>query len=624
MKLYKIIATCSNFSGDGNPRELVFLPENFHGVKIEQKFNKQNPIGYTPKYSIETMRIIKGDKAWTDAIYDVYGLQSVVIYDVYKLNSTGTDYVLNFSFAIDFESYVNKNSYSEFALKSISCIDTYNKIKSSPMNFTGATKITLPTTQNYINYVSLKKVLGVPNGDNTGYLDFEQNEDAKIYNDDTAMYYQFRNCYEFGRGDSGVCDIAVRASGNLTIALNNSTSSTLYVRLCKNDYSTVILTLGSVDFVGNSKILQFDFEKTIIRNFTFDDGDVLFVSVECLDSNMVITNILGEANVEVYVTTEVPANKYGLSIYHLTSESVINQLFGSDKTAIEADLKTIGVTSAQSILKRLNYISMTPKDFITDFCAATGAVVNFNIDGTVSFSKQDTYFNSLLNKDNAIQITKFKDVEISYDETLNFASVTVGAPQKEYNVLTYLNDWNKTITFSQDREASENLNLALVKFRSDYSAIIDFINKLSSTSTDSSTDLIMFDTLFTERSTEEGIIYDNFTPRDILENWRKFLEFCFYNFSKDTLVLSSDGGDSFNLQINGVNQFDDFVFTGNGARILPLKIEFTCLIQNVDFAEKILTLNFKGTDIYIFVTEAQTTDKLIEQKVKGNLIFFAS
>lgn len=624
MKLYKIIATCSNYSGEGNPRELVFLPENFHGVKIEQKFNKQNPIGYTPKYSIETMRIIKGDKAWTDAIYDVYGLQSVVIYDVYKLNSTATDYVLNFSFAIDFESYVKKNSYSEFALKSISCIDTYNKIKSSPMNFTGATKITLPTTQNYINYVSLKKVLGVPNGDNTGYLDFEQNEDAKIYNDDTAMYYQFRNCYEFGRGDSGVCDIAVRASGNLTIALNNSTSSTLYVRLCKNDYPTVILTLGSVDFVGNSKILQFDFEKTIIRNFTFDDGDVLFVSVECLDSNMVITNILGEANVEVYVTTEVPANRYGLSIYHLTAESILNQLFGSDKTAIEADLKTIGVTSAQSILKRLNYISMTPKDFITDFCAASGAVVNFNIDGTVSFSRQDTYFNSLLNKDNAVQVTKFKDVEISYDETLNFASVTVGMPQKEYNVLTYLNDWNKTITFSQDREASENLNLALVKFRSDYSAIIDFINKLSSTSTDSSTDLIMFDTLFTERSTEDGIIYDNFTPRDILENWRKFLEFCFYNFSKDTLVLSSDGGDSFNLQINGVNQFDDFVFSGNGARILPLKIEFTCLIQNVDFAEKILTLNFKGTDIYIFVTEVQTTDKLIEQKIKGNLIFFAS
>jgi hypothetical protein len=624
MKLYKIIATCSNYSGEGNPRELVFLPENFHGVKIEQKFNKQNPIGYTPKYSIETMRIIKGDKAWTDAIYDVYGLQSVVIYDVYKLNLTGTDYVLNFSFAIDFESYVKKNSYSEFALKSISCIDTYNKIKSSPMNFTGATKITLPTTQNYINYVSLKKVLGVSNGDNTGYLDFEQNEDAKIYNDDTAMYYQFRNCYEFGRGDSGTCDIAVRASGNLTIALNNSTSSTLYVRLCKNDNATVILTLGSVDFVGNSKILQFDFEKTIIRNFAFDDGDVLFVSVECLDSNMVITNILGEANVEVYVTTEVPANRYGLSIYHLTAESILNQLFGNDKTDIEAGLKTIGVTSAQSILKRLNYISMIPKDFITDFCAATGAVVNFNIDGTVSFSRQDTYFNSLLNKDNAIQITKFKDVEISYDETLNFASVTVGMPQKEYNVLTYLNDWNKTITFNQDREASENLNLALVKFRSDYSAIIDFINKLSSTSTDSSTDLIMFDTLFTERSTEDGIIYDNFTPRDILENWRKFLEFCFYNFSQDTLVLSSDGGDSFNLQINGVNQFDDFVFTGNGARILPLKIEFTCLIQNVDFAEKILTLNFKGTDIYIFVTEAQTTDKLIEQKVKGNLIFFAS
>jgi hypothetical protein len=37
------------------------LPENFEGVKIGQSFSFINPIGYTPKFSIDTMRIIEDD-----------------------------------------------------------------------------------------------------------------------------------------------------------------------------------------------------------------------------------------------------------------------------------------------------------------------------------------------------------------------------------------------------------------------------------------------------------------------------------------------------------------------------------------------------------------------------------
>ena len=75
---------------------------------------------------------------------------------------------------------------------------------------------------------------------------------------------------------------------------------------------------------------------------------------------------------------------------------------------------------------------------------------------------------------------------------------------------------------------------------------------------------------------------------------------------------------SLNLQVNAVD--------------VALKINLTCLIENVDFTENILKIANNGympvetfgEYLYIFVTEAETTDNLSEQKIKGNLIFFAS
>jgi hypothetical protein len=199
--------------------------------------------------------------------------------------------------------------------------------------------------------------------------------------------------------------------------------------------------------------------------------------------------------------------------------------------------------------------------------------------------------------------------------------------KKDYEVFTYHHDWNKILTFNQiGREASENLNLTLTKFRVDYSGILDFITRIFID--DKTTDLFLFDSTFSPRSSTDGFIYDRFLPRDILSKWRTFLSFIFYNFGKDTLTFSSSSGDDFNLELDpGYNQFDDFIFNGdapigNTPKILPLKISFSCLINAVEFSKSILKINYQGQDLYIFVTEAETTDRLDEQKIKGNLIYF--
>ena len=59
MELYKIIATIVNTS---TTFQLAYLPENFEGIKINQKFSFVNPIGFNPEFSVDTMRIISTDK----------------------------------------------------------------------------------------------------------------------------------------------------------------------------------------------------------------------------------------------------------------------------------------------------------------------------------------------------------------------------------------------------------------------------------------------------------------------------------------------------------------------------------------------------------------------------------
>ena len=74
-------------------------------------------------------------------------------FDIYKLNSTADDYIFKAAFKVDFDSYLIKDYYSEFALKSDSCIDYYNEVKGLSKNFTGVTALTIPTTQKFINYI---------------------------------------------------------------------------------------------------------------------------------------------------------------------------------------------------------------------------------------------------------------------------------------------------------------------------------------------------------------------------------------------------------------------------------------------------------------------------------------
>jgi len=598
--------------------------------KLSEGFARLKPIIRTIGDAFEVVADI--------VIKYVYGLESSIEMAIYKLNATATDYVLKSTFAIDFDTYSKQNFYSEFSLKSISCIDQYNQTKSTAKNFTGVLQSTIPTTQYYINFVSLKRVYASAirdegaTPDNNAYLVFAENEDSKWYNSDFALFSQNEtvDVYNFSRDASGTTMATFSVSGRIGIPVTGIRDNDIItVKVYRNDLTDPILTLtGTQSPESTGYSFKFDSKVYEIEDLAFADGDFWFVGVNVSGAGAVITDILGDFSLDLHVTTEVDANQYKRNFHYLTAETLFGAIF-DDQATIEEALKPIGITSAPTIVRQLDYVSLIPKDFITDFCIANGAMVNFKNDGTVEIAKISTYFEALLDQANAVEVTMFKDLEISYDTSLNFASVSVGMEQKKYDVFTYHNDWQKILTFNQPtREASENLNLTLTKFRTDYSGILDFVTKMLST--DKSTDLFLFNPAFDARSSSEGWIYDLCVPRDILTNWRTFLEFIFFNFGKDNLVISSNGGDDFNLELEpGYNQFDNFAFSGDHAKILPITARLTGLIENTDFTENILKVknnNYMpssfGENLYIFVTEAETTNKLSEQKIKGNLIYF--
>ena len=177
--------------------------------------------------------------------------------------------------------------------------------------------------------------------------------------------------------------------------------------------------------------------KSKLIGYTFNDGDIFFIGIKIGNPLAVIYTITGMMYVDFNVETELNANKYSRSVRYIDAETLIQSFFNYQAT-IEASLRPLALTYAQVIGGISTEIPVKPKEFMTDFCIATGSLVNFNIDGTVDVSKIGTYFGNLLQKSNAIEITDFKDVTFGYDPDLNFVSVSAGMPIQKYDIYTDL------------------------------------------------------------------------------------------------------------------------------------------------------------------------------------------
>lgn len=81
-----------------------------------------------------------------------------------------------------------------------------------------------------------------------------------------------------------------------------------------------------------------------------------------------------------------------------------------------------------------------------DLSIALGLILNFKLDGSVSIQYLESYFYQLAEKPgtSAIAIPDFQDLSIKYFNELNYKGVEVGQESKEYELLTYSQDWNRS------------------------------------------------------------------------------------------------------------------------------------------------------------------------------------
>jgi hypothetical protein len=623
MEQYKIIATIKNSS---TIFELAFLPENFEGVKISQTFSFINPIGYNPKFSVDTMRIIEGDKLLIDNTFLTYGLQSDVELEIYELNNNGQTYDTLATFAIDFESYEIQDYFSEFALKSVSVLDFYNGIKNTERTIALPFRSSvinvrsyIPNTQLLQNTVSLKSI-GIE--DIVGalyFVPFTENKQSKIYNADSALYDELRTFIYTVNSPTAAhsLEISVELSCKV-LSLNPMTTLELVLVRTHRTQPTTETVIKT--WIPSSAAFTID----EVVNASVLPAQLLYSSTFQLALKQSGATMITALDGSLFVDCKKKTDKFAVGVDQYIWFDRLGFLLGDLFNGLvdyPAFLDSTNFTSANCIMTGVKEATIKPSTVLNDACKLVGLILNYKLDGTVELKQISDYFNSLLNTANAIEITDFKDFSISYYNELNYKSVEVGQESKDYDVFTYNGDINKRLTFTQSgRSASEVLDLSPSTLRSDFSGIIDYYFKRSKQDKKNSKDLFLYN--FNTRTASNGEqIHDNFTPRDVLENWRFFLSFCFQNFGQNTLTISSDGGTADNYVLGGVAQMADFTLSQT-KRLLPIQINFTGLIPKVDFSEKLLKINKDGEIFYIFVTKAETTDKLSEQQISGLRVQF--
>jgi hypothetical protein len=454
------------------------------------------------------MRIIEGDKLLIDNTFLTYGLQSDVELEIYELNNDGQTYDILATFAIDFESYEIQDYFSEFALKSVSVIDFYNGIKNTEIQIDLSDKelISLPNTQKLTNYISLKKQSSTRNSTENAYIfSFAPNNESKFFDKDTALESTTfpvigevlnSKILTFGQNESAILNFSYSGVIEFDVIFGNTT--TFEIAIYKNaSLTNKVLSLktgtASYSAVSDNRIFEIPNTKISLGNVSYITGDDLFVAVKFGDITAV-NSINSTLFLDIKKATSINAVSDNDKIRAINADDLLNIIFNNN---VASSLSGVKITSARSLMGVDNSLTIKPSEFLRDFCIANGVMINFALGGGVFLNLIGTYFDNLLSDSNAIEITDFKDFSMSYAVDLNFASVSVGQEIKEYDIYTYLMDWNKALTFKQQgRAASENIELVLQKYRTDFSGVLDYFYKKSQQSNSAAKDNFIFKEYF--------------------------------------------------------------------------------------------------------------------------------
>ncbi len=623
MDMYRFVAICEN---DNTSKQLTYTPENFEGVKINREFSFVPPYGFTPKFAVDTMRVIKDDAAFFNDKNTVFGYFLKLKLQVSKLNADGMTYSHFLNLVVNSDTIKKTKDYTEFSVDVVYAATDYFNTKSTKKSYDLDVENNTPEIFK-MNNVMLASVDDF-NIREEPFVRFADAGNSVIYDSDTSLawgeHQELANSQIYTLNESPNALLSILVSARIYIEYDID-SVPIGERIAGKKIEVAIaagllVTIPGVnyfvaDYDEEKKAFILDFDTFYSTNLNQNESILMVANITAENRNL-LTKRFFKLSVNVRKKTNIPFNKSYFNSKSLNN--LFTEIFGNVSMP-DFDLQ---ITSDEELVGKTKKITFAAKDFIREMSIALGLVFNFS-DTTTKIERLDSYFNRL-NSNERIVIDNYKDLTISNYETA-YSSVVFGIEKDKNKDVIYYSAFQKKMTFIQSKNYGDNLDLCLSKLNTNAETFINRI-EIGSVNGEKSNDKIYIGTL-TARSLSfinfVSVAYDYLTPRDILTNHSQILALYFQNYGNETLTLSDDDGLIYpaksSFASGGISQHDDFIpLPTNEKHLRPIVYEFTALLDNVDFSEHMAQMvDFNGETVDLFVYSSETTDKLSEIKCKA-------
>ena len=615
MDMYRFVAICEN---DSTSKQLTYTPENFEGVKINREFSFVPPYGFTPKFAVDTMRVIKDDAVWLNEKNTVFGYFLKLKLQVSKLNADGMTYSHFLNLVVNSDTIKKTKDYTEFSVDVVNAandyFDTKSTIKNIPFNTYEAVE------GDYFKMNNVNLISARPNKfreDWENFIPFEESEWGSVIHDDDVSL--FNN----GNADDTIIYKSLTAGGSYI--------NVIIVGVIKVFVSTPLLPTGEVkvDIGGfyadtqmvteRSQTLTFEFKRNIF--ITLDNNCKIRAYVKV--TGLRLGALASWKKVQIDVTVKKITDRKYLTkeLNSMALNEVYANLLGNINY-IDAPQDAF-ITSDKEVVTNAGYLSVAPKDFIRETSIMLGLVFNFGSTET-KIEKVNTYFDRIEANDRII-VENYKDLVISNFETV-YNSCTVGVEKNVTENVVIYEPYQTKYSYKRYNYRDEyvdgfgeNMNLVCTKLSADAEEIIGRINSGSIGNGQTANNKFYF------VPNRAGDYPDYLTPAEMADNHRAILGLFFATGELDDedatfLAAYDDDGVSSSTSAIYYNLVGDPDFFIN-KRLRPIVYEFTALLDNVDFSEHMAQIvDFNGETVDLFVYSSETTDKLSEIKCKA-LVF---
>ena len=613
MDMYRFVAICEN---DSTSKQLTYTPENFEGVKINREFSFVPPYGFTPKFAVDTMRVIKDDAAFFNDKNVAFGYFLKLKLQVSKLNADGMTYSHFLNLVVNSDTIKKTKDYTEFSVDVVNAATDYfntkSTIKNIPLNTYKEVEGDYPKMNN-VNLNSINQpglILG------SSVIRFKESKwGSVIYDDDLSL--------SDGDGENSMVIYKSLTEGGSYI--NVIADGLIIINVYTPSYAE---PQGEVTFEISGVYTDTKWVEVHSQTITFEIKKDIFITLAKnaeIRANVIVRYLaqgawaqMSQSKIDITIKKKTALKYLTKPLNSIALNEVYANLLGNINY-IDAPADAF-ITSDKEVATNTGYLSVAPKDFIRETATMLGLVFNFGSTET-KIEKVNTYFDRI-EANNRIIIENYKDLVISNFETI-YNSCTIGVEKYATKNIVHYEPYQTKLSYKRFNyndeyvdSIGENMELVCTKLSADVEKIINRINDAATGNGQTSNDNFYF------VPNRIGDYPDYLTPAEMADNHKAILALFFATGELDDedatfLAAYDDDGVSSSTSAIYYNLVGDPDFFIN-KRLRPIVYEFTALLGEADFSEHMAQIvDFNGETVDLFVYSSETTDKLSEIKCKA-------